>query len=153
MIDTIADAVAEHVDMEALLALTQRGVPVRSASLAEVGSLNSPDSSTVVADPRLIPEADLHHHGDADLGTGLIDLAVNVRVAARTLGLVREYAVFIESGLDYTVNAALRRLGYSRAVMTAHGFRAMASTLLNEQGHWNPDAIERQLGHVVRTLL
>ena len=32
---------------------------------------------------------------------------LNVRVAARTLGLVREYAVFIESGLDYTVNAAL----------------------------------------------
>jgi hypothetical protein len=32
---------------------------------------------------------------------------LNVRVAARTLGLVREYATFIESGLDYTVNAAL----------------------------------------------
>lgn len=32
--------------------------------------------------------------------------------------------------------------------MTAHGFRAMASTLLNETGKWNPDAIERQLGHI-----
>jgi hypothetical protein len=32
---------------------------------------------------------------------------LNVRVAARTLQLVREYAAFIESGLDYTVNAAL----------------------------------------------
>ena len=32
---------------------------------------------------------------------------LNVRVAARTLTLVREYAAFIESGLDYTVNAAL----------------------------------------------
>lgn len=32
---------------------------------------------------------------------------LNVRVAARTLTLVREYATFIESGLDYTVNAAL----------------------------------------------
>ena len=31
--------------------------------------------------------------------------------------------------------------------MTAHGFRAMASTRLNEMGCWNPDAIERQLGH------
>lgn len=30
--------------------------------------------------------------------------------------------------------------------MTGHGFRSMASTLLNEQG-WNPDAIERQLAH------
>src|SRR5262249_48773669 len=47
---------------------------------------------------------------------------------------------------DNTVNAALRRLGYSSAEMTAHGFRSMASTLLNEQG-WNRDAIERQLAH------
>src|SRR3546814_12110611 len=31
--------------------------------------------------------------------------------------------------------------------MTVHGFRAMASTLLNEMGRWNPDAIERQLAH------
>ena len=33
---------------------------------------------------------------------------LNVRIAARTLGLVREYATFIESSLEYTVNAALR---------------------------------------------
>ena len=45
-----------------------------------------------------------------------------------------------------TVNAALRRLGYSNEQMTGHGFRSMASTLLNEQG-WHPDAIERQLAH------
>ncbi len=45
-----------------------------------------------------------------------------------------------------TVNAALRRLGYTNAQMTGHGFRSMASTLLNEQG-WHPDAIERQLAH------
>lgn len=45
-----------------------------------------------------------------------------------------------------TVTSALRRLGYSRHQMTGHGFRSMASTLLNEQG-WHPDAIERQLAH------
>jgi integrase len=45
------------------------------------------------------------------------------------------------------VNQALRRLGYDRSEMTAHGFRAMAATLLNETGRWNPDAIERQLAH------
>lgn len=47
---------------------------------------------------------------------------------------------------DNTLNAALRRLGYTRDQITAHGFRAMASTLLNELG-WNGDAIERQLAH------
>lgn len=49
---------------------------------------------------------------------------------------------------DNTLNAALRRLGYSSDEVTAHGFRATASTLLNETGKWHPDAIERQLGHV-----
>ena len=47
---------------------------------------------------------------------------------------------------DNTLNAALRRLGYAREEMTGHGFRSMASTLLNELG-WNRDAIERQLAH------
>lgn len=48
---------------------------------------------------------------------------------------------------DNTANAALRRMGYSKDEMTAHGFRAMASTLLNEAGY-DPDAIEKQLAHV-----
>jgi integrase len=48
---------------------------------------------------------------------------------------------------ENTINAGLRRLGYSSDEMTAHGFRAMASTLLNESGQWHPDAIERALAH------
>lgn len=48
---------------------------------------------------------------------------------------------------ENTINAGLRRLGFSGDEMTAHGFRAMASTLLNESGRWNPDAIERALAH------
>ena len=49
---------------------------------------------------------------------------------------------------ENTVNAALRALGFSQEEMTAHGFRAMAATLLNETGKFNPDAIERQLAHM-----
>lgn len=49
---------------------------------------------------------------------------------------------------DGTLNAALRRLGYTKDEVCPHGFRASASTLLNESGKWNPDAIERQLAHV-----
>ena len=48
---------------------------------------------------------------------------------------------------DNTINAALRRLGYSTVELTAYGFRAMASTLRNECGKWHPDAIERALAH------
>lgn len=47
---------------------------------------------------------------------------------------------------DVTLLAALRRMGYDKDVMTVHGFRSMASTLLNEQGY-NRDWIERQLAH------
>ena len=47
---------------------------------------------------------------------------------------------------DNTLNAALRRLGYGKDQMTAHGFRSMVSTLLNELG-WSGDAIERQLAY------
>jgi integrase len=48
-----------------------------------------------------------------------------------------------------TINAGLRRLGYASHEMTGHGFRSMASTILNEQG-WNRDAVERQLAHAER---
>ena len=48
---------------------------------------------------------------------------------------------------DGTLNAALRRLGYDKTEMTAHGFRSMASTRLNESGKFSADAIERQLAH------
>jgi integrase len=49
---------------------------------------------------------------------------------------------------ENTINAALRRLGYGKDDMTGHGFRAAASSLLNECGKWNADAIEAQLAHV-----
>lgn len=48
---------------------------------------------------------------------------------------------------DNTLNSALRRMGYASNEMTAHGFRAMASTLLNESCKWSYDAIERALAH------
>lgn len=47
---------------------------------------------------------------------------------------------------EATILAALRRMGYGKEEMTAHGFRGMASTLLNEKGQ-NRDWIERQLAH------
>jgi integrase len=48
-----------------------------------------------------------------------------------------------------TILFALYRLGY-HSRMTGHGFRSIASTILNESGHFSPDAIERQLAHCER---
>ena len=50
---------------------------------------------------------------------------------------------------ENAITAALRRMGYGREEMTTHGFRTLASTLLNEMG-WPADAIERQLAHAER---
>jgi len=47
---------------------------------------------------------------------------------------------------DGALISASRRMDYTSEEITAHGFRSVASTLLNEQG-WNVDAIERQLAH------
>jgi len=48
--------------------------------------------------------------------------------------------------MDIATRLHLRRLLYTKEQMCVHGFRSMASTLLNEQGY-NRDWIERQLAH------
>ena len=48
---------------------------------------------------------------------------------------------------ENTLNGALRRLGFGKSEASAHGFRASASSLLNESGLWSADAIEAELGH------
>ena len=62
----------------------------------------------------------------------------------------KEFVFFSAASADKyisngTVLMALRRMGYQNR-MTGHGFRALASTILNEKGY-NPDAIEVQLAH------
>ena len=86
-----------------------------------------------------------------------------VPLAKQAVAILRELRPLTESGRyvfpglhnrqrpmsENTVNLALKRLGYTGDEMVAHGFRSMASTLLNELG-WAPDVIERQLAHAER---
>jgi integrase len=51
---------------------------------------------------------------------------------------------------DAALNAAFKRMGYDGQTFTAHGFRAMARTLLDEGLGFRPDYIEHQLAHAVR---
>ncbi|MDY0268314.1 tyrosine-type recombinase/integrase [Trichloromonas sp.] len=51
---------------------------------------------------------------------------------------------------DMALQAALRRMGYEKGMMTPHGFRAMARTILDEVLQVRPDFIEHQLAHAVR---
>jgi integrase len=51
---------------------------------------------------------------------------------------------------ENTINAALRSMGYAKEVMTAHGFRAMARTIMDEVMNERVDLIEHQLAHAVK---
>lgn len=51
---------------------------------------------------------------------------------------------------ENTINAALRGMGFSKAVMTGHGFRAMARTIMDEELGERVDLIEHQLAHAVK---
>jgi integrase len=57
---------------------------------------------------------------------------------------------FVRPMSNNAINAALRRMGYSKDEMTGHGFRAMARTMLDEVLQVRPDFIEHQLAHAVR---
>ena len=84
-----------------------------------------------------------------------------VPLSRQTIELLRALALHsIDDGLlfpglrshlrpisENTLNATYRRLGFDKDTVSAHGLRATASTLLNESGHWHPDAIERALAH------
>ena len=61
--------------------------------------------------------------------------------------VVRSIRTPVEPMSENTVNAALQRLGFIKDGVIAHGFPAMASTLLNDSGKWSSDAIERALAH------
>ena len=83
------------------------------------------------------------------------------RQAVEVLKAVRPYArrsQYVFPGMrsaskpisENTINAALRNLGFDSTMITAHGFRAMARTLLDEVLGFRPDFIEHQLAHAVR---
>jgi integrase len=86
-----------------------------------------------------------------------------VPLARQALAILRELQPFARGGRyvfpslrsrdrpmsNNSINGALRRLGYGSEEQTGHGFRSMASTLLNEQG-FPPDVIELQLAHSER---
>ena len=86
-----------------------------------------------------MPEVDILVYS---AGVGTFGPAINA-----TTSSVRAMLEVHVLGLLNCARAALRRMGFAADEMTAHGFRSLASTLLNESGKWHPDAIERALAH------
>lgn len=115
--------------------------------------LNNPEGATWTIPParRKLPKAAKESSATEPHIVPLSSQALTILESLRPLTGHREY-VFPgvrdpkRSMSENTVNAALRNLGYDGDTIVGHGFRHMASTLLNELG-FNPDAIERQLAH------
>jgi len=96
-----------------------------------------PAERTKMRKPHIVP-----------LSTQALDLLRQLRA----MGNAGDYlfpanSTFRKPICENTLNIALRRLGFTSDEMTSHGFRSIASTLLNESGLWHPDAIERSLAH------
>jgi integrase len=104
-----------------------------------------------------IPAADMKRrkHEKENGRPHLVPLATQAVQALRDLHPLTGHGSYVFPSLltgerpmsENTVNTALRRMGYSNTEMTAHGFRAMARTIMVEKLDVVPDVIEAQLAH------
>ena len=88
----------------------------------------------------------------------LVPLSTQAVEILRRIKLITGHGRFVFPSLrtgerpmsENTINAALRGMGYSKEVHTAHGFRATARTIMDEVLSQRVDLIEHQLAHAVK---
>jgi integrase len=129
-----------------------RPTELRELEWGEV-QLDAPDGPQIVIPParRKLKLADKR---SPDTPPHIIPLAPAAVAVLRELKPLTGHAQYVfpsprSNNRPLSNNAllgALRRMGYGPDAMTVHGFRALASSCLNQLG-WNPDAIEVQLSH------
>jgi integrase len=101
---------------------------------------NIPASKMKMKEPHLVP-----------LSNQAVDILKELKPLTGTGRYVFPSArSFARAMSNNAILAALRRMGFSKAEMTGHGFRAMARTILDEVLQVRPDFIEHQLAHAVR---
>ncbi|CCJ07342.1 integrase arm-type DNA-binding domain-containing protein [Methylocystis sp. SC2] len=83
---------------------------------------------------------------DVPLSRQALDVLREVKEVARSTLVFPSIRSNARPLSENAMNAALRRMGFTQDEMTAHGFRAAASSILNERG-FRPDVIEAALGH------
>jgi integrase len=91
----------------------------------------------------------MRHEHRVPLSAQAVEVLRTMQAITQEGGLVFPSPTYRSKPLsENTLNSALARMGYKGSA-TAHGFRALFSTVANECG-WNPDVIERQLAHKER---
>jgi len=137
-----------------------QGSPIVSAALklspllfvrpGELRAARWEDSDLDAAEWRYIASKTQTQH-IVPLAGQVVELLEDVQPYARKSQYVFPSVRSIQKPIsENTINAALRNLGFDGEMMTAHGFRAMARTLLDEVLGFRPDFIEHQLAHAVR---
>jgi integrase len=130
--------------------VTRLGLLLMAHTFVRVGELRGFDSGELREDGAvwLVPESRMK------MGLPhVVPLSKQAQAIVRQLGELSGSSLLLESPAkpgqpisENTMLFALYRLGY-RGRMTVHGFRALASTVLNEQSGFSHDVIERQLAH------
>ncbi len=141
-IDTFHGQVTTRIALQLLALLVQRPGELRHARW---------DEFDLVAKIWIIPEArmKMRRPHRVPIPDQAIDLIQELQALhSQSAFLFPSLRTLQRPMSENTLNAGLRRIGYTGDEMTAHGFRATFSTLANESGFWNPDAIERQLAHI-----
>lgn len=131
------------------LALTfVRPGEVRFARWSEIDSIGE---VWRIPEERMKGPLDKRRPHDVPLSTQAVVLLNRVRRVRRVTGNSEFIFPSVRSSQrplsENTLNAALRRMGYTKDEMTSHGFRSTASTILNER-RFRYDVIEFQLAHV-----
>jgi len=88
----------------------------------------------------------------------VVPLATKAVAVLRELNAITGHGKFVFPSVrtgercmsENTINAALRAMGYGKEMMTGHGFRAMARTIMDEVLGERVDLIEHQLAHAVK---
>lgn len=132
-----------HLALKLLPLVFTRSTELRGARWnefdLEAGEWRIPAERMKMRRPHLVP-----------LSRQALAILADARLLTRGEGLVFPGVRSRKKELsENTFNAALRYLGFGQDIITAHGFRAVASTQLNEMG-WDPDVIERQMAHADR---
>lgn len=129
--------------------ITRLGLLFLAHTFVRVGELRGMRWAELQGDVWVIPEARMKGRKPhvVPLSGPALQVLAELRVQTGEFELVFDSAV--RPGHPMSENTflfALYRLGY-RGLMTAHGFRSLASTVLNEQSGFSSEVIERQLAH------
>ncbi|NVM90827.1 integrase [Variovorax sp. SG517] len=154
-----AGALMRAIDSYHGLPATQEALLLSALLFQRPGNIRAMEWAWVDLDGALvtIPAASMKRTKQAKLSgePHLVPLAPQAVASLKRMHVLTGHGRYVFPSLltgerpmsDNTINTALRRMGFDNTEMTAHGFRAMARTIMVDELHIDPEVIEEQLAH------